>query len=734
MEHFVQTLLTMTATAAVVAVAVMILRLPLKRAPRWITCCLWLVVFLRMVCPAGLSLPVSLVPQAISEGASVERVFPAAQQQEAPAGLPAVTEEDAAQQGETTTTPAAVYRAVSPQTEPLWPAVLTGVWGTGVTATLLWAALSYGRLRRRIADAIRMEGNLYETDRIDTPFVCGFFRPRIYLPVGLAQEDRRYVLLHEQAHIRRGDHLTKPLFYLALCVHWFNPVLWLAYWLLCRDIETACDQAVIRTFNKADTAQYAAALLHLGRGPSLPTVVPLAFGEENATGRIRSVLAYKKPAFWLVLAAAALCVAAGVLLLADRATPPAQLEGREIAQASVIETLSWSGWWGDSPSFPTQVALPEDLTQALVSLLDQTEHGTFAYIPTPKALPDRTVTLSSADGSATYYFLEEDGALVLYRLLNDLDKAIWRRAVLDEALADSPDYQAWRYDLEYYLAIGRAEDLYQLKVRHIGNPDAVTDILDALSFEAVAGPYTVGFRTEELPYTVTLSLENMPRTMVDDSIADDYFAYVGFVLLSLLDNANQIEVLYPGEEPILIPFGITKETDPDLVNPSLETFRQTFAVHHGDLTPYSPGAPTGRCYAVEKLLYWDPDLVELSQATEAETKALYQSAHFVLRNDQFALRLGNGTQEIGFPVFYDTDPYEDAPLSQVLTAPDGQTFDLSGPEGEMNYASALINRETLQDSGYRFYLQGHTLYVAYFSLEDGRETLAYLAQIALDPS
>ncbi|MFR6379282.1 MAG: M56 family metallopeptidase [Evtepia sp.] len=171
---------------------------------------------------------------------------------------------------------------------------MTILWAAGGIACLAWGAVSYLRLRLRIADAILVEENIYETDQIDSPFVCGFFRPRIYLPVGLAGTgSARHVLLHEQAHIRRRDYLTKPLAYVALCFHWFNPVLWLAYHLFGRDIETATDQAVIRSFGRTDTAGYAAALLHLGH-KLLPQAVPLAFGEENPKHRIRSVLSYKK--------------------------------------------------------------------------------------------------------------------------------------------------------------------------------------------------------------------------------------------------------------------------------------------------------------------------------------------------------------------------------------------------------------------------------------------------------
>ena len=308
MEAFLQTLLTMSATAAVVALVVMVLRLPLKKVPRWVTCALWGVVLLRMALPAGLSLPVSLVPQGVSSGAYVERVLPAAPATEN--GGNTVLADPAPQTETTPQTP--VQQATVPDTAPeessaapRWPAVVTGIWAAGCGVCLLWAALSYWRLRRQGAEAVRVGPGGDETDQIPSPFVCGFFRPRIYLPAGLDVADRTYVLLHEKAHLRRWDHRTKVLAWLALSVHWFNPVLWVAYRLFCRDVEAACDQAVIRTFGREDTARYAEALLHLGRRTPLPAVLPLAFGEEDAKHRIRGVLTYKKPAFWLVLAAAA---------------------------------------------------------------------------------------------------------------------------------------------------------------------------------------------------------------------------------------------------------------------------------------------------------------------------------------------------------------------------------------------------------------------------------------------
>ncbi|MBR5533558.1 MAG: M56 family metallopeptidase, partial [Ruminiclostridium sp.] len=329
MTEFCQTLCTMTAAATVAALIVMILRLPLKKAPRWITCTLWLVVCLRMVCPVTFEAPVSLMPEEITSGHIAQQTMPD------PVVAVPVDSPDETPPQQAQEPPVELMAPTTDQYDPFFT-----LWAVGAGVMALWAVASYARLRRRVADAVLVQDNLYETDRVDTPFVCGFAKPRIYLPVGLEPAHVPHVVRHEQAHIKRLDHLTKPLFWLALCIHWFNPVLWLAYLLFCRDLETACDQKVIRDLDRQDTADYAAALLCLGREKSLPQAVPLAFGEENAKGRVKGVLKYKKPAFWVVLVAVVLCVGAGFLLLAD-ARQGESLEGVPITQASYFHSRTF---------------------------------------------------------------------------------------------------------------------------------------------------------------------------------------------------------------------------------------------------------------------------------------------------------------------------------------------------------------------------------------------------------
>ncbi|MFQ9411784.1 MAG: M56 family metallopeptidase [Evtepia gabavorous] len=270
------------------------------------------VVFLRMICPVGLSLPVSLVPQAITSGAYVQHLLPAepgpAQETVPVQDTPAPAEHTLSAGDGTPPAPAA------PADIPR-PALLTGVWAAGAAATLLWAAVSYARLRRQVAEAVPVEKGVYESDRVSTPFVCGLLRPRIYLPASSRRKTVTMSCSMSGPICAGGTTGPSPWPIWPLCLHWFNPLLWLAYRLFCRDVEASCDQAVIRPLGREDTARYAATLLHLGCRSGFPATVPLAFGTEDTKGRIRAVLSYRRPALWLILATAAACLAAGLFLL-----------------------------------------------------------------------------------------------------------------------------------------------------------------------------------------------------------------------------------------------------------------------------------------------------------------------------------------------------------------------------------------------------------------------------------
>lgn len=382
----------MSIAAALAALAVFVLRLFLDKVPRALTGLLWAVVFFRMLCPVSFTSPVSLIPQAVSNGTAAQWVLFSAPGDSA---RQEITPSSPAPSQETALTPSAEAPAIRPEaspaaepTPPRWPVAVFSVWAAGTAGMAGWAAVSYGRLRHRVREAIRVDSMVYQSDQINSPFVLGFVRPRIYLPLGLDEPDRQYVLLHEQAHISRRDYLTKPLFYLALCIHWFNPILWTAYRLFCLDVETACDQAVTHTLGQQDTAGYAAALLHLGREAGLPKAIPVAFGEEDAKDRIESVLSYKRPVFWVVLLAAGVCLLGAFCLLSNQEDQGERIGRHVISAGSIVY---------DQKTIP----LPEELRRELVSILDDTHHSFYTACEDP-GLPEETIVLSHPDSSTEY--------------------------------------------------------------------------------------------------------------------------------------------------------------------------------------------------------------------------------------------------------------------------------------------------------------------------------------------
>ena len=211
--------------------------------------------------------------------------------------------------------------------------VLAGLWLIGFGGLLFSSLVSVWRLRRRLVGAVRMRENIWLADRIASPFVIGIVRPQIYLPSTLSKEEQTYILLHEQTHIRRRDYLIKPLAFLALCLHWFNPLVWLAFFLAIRDMEMSCDESVLRRMGEEIRCDYSTSLLNLTignkgifpGGSSVLTPTPLAFGEGDTKARIRNVLQYKKPAVWLLVAACVVVAALGIGLFCN----PKQAEGQE---------------------------------------------------------------------------------------------------------------------------------------------------------------------------------------------------------------------------------------------------------------------------------------------------------------------------------------------------------------------------------------------------------------------
>ncbi len=324
-------LVNMSITASWMVLAVVVLRLMLKKAPRWLSCLLWGAVGLRLVLPFSFESVLSLIPstETIRTTALVGRPF------EVNVGVPAIDETVNGYLG------GHYYEGVTVPTDTFWDtaAIVTLVWVIGVAVMLAYSVVSYIRLHKTVAVSLRERENIFVCDAIDSPFIFGIIRPRIYLPSTLTEEQKRHVIAHEQAHLKRRDHWFKPLGFALLSVYWFNPVLWVAYILFCRDIEAACDEKVIAAMDAQGKKSYSEALVSCSMHRRKIMVCPLAFGEVGVKARIRSILHYKKPTVWILAASLILCTVAGVCLLTDPPEDTAPVATVEDATAYFEEKL-----------------------------------------------------------------------------------------------------------------------------------------------------------------------------------------------------------------------------------------------------------------------------------------------------------------------------------------------------------------------------------------------------------
>ena len=311
-------LLNISITAGWIVLVVVLLRFVLKKAPKWIRVVLWGLVALRLMLPVSIESVTSLVPSA--ETVKVESVTYTPPTFQSALPLPAVEGERIVLQSgfsalNSAVNPTPAEAAEHFDTVAVLKTVAGWVWLTGVVGMLLYALISFWRLKHRVRASVALEKGVYVCDEISDPFILGLIVPKIYLPSGMDGQTRGYVLSHERAHLKRFDFIWKPLGFLLLSVYWFNPLLWLAYVLLCRDIELACDEKVIKELDDAGKAAYSEALVHASVSRRMVSACPLAFGETGVKGRVKSVLNYKKPAFWIILVAILCCVAVAVCFL-----------------------------------------------------------------------------------------------------------------------------------------------------------------------------------------------------------------------------------------------------------------------------------------------------------------------------------------------------------------------------------------------------------------------------------
>ena len=303
------TVLNMSFTASYVILFVILVRLMLKKAPRVISYVLWGVVAFRLIIPASFESMFSIMPRN-TNAVPIPHDIIYQQNPQINSGI------EVLDSFVNNSLPAPIIGA---SVNPLQIYVEIGayLWVLGIIALLVYSLVSILILKRQLKNAELIEQNIFEAKNLKTPFVLGLIRPKIYLPDRLNATERNYILLHEQTHIRRKDHIIKILAFLTLSIHWFNPLVWIAFMLMSTDMELSCDEKVLKEMNEDIKKPYANSLLSLATGRYIFNGNPLAFGEGNVKGRIKNVLNYKKPRFWVVVISAIIAVAIGVGLLAN---------------------------------------------------------------------------------------------------------------------------------------------------------------------------------------------------------------------------------------------------------------------------------------------------------------------------------------------------------------------------------------------------------------------------------
>ena len=302
-------IINMSISASWLVLAVLILRFVLKKAPKWINVLLWGIVAIRLICPFSFESTLSIIPSAETIPLNIcMDTTPTIN-----SGISAINN--------------AVNPIISQSNTPMAGAsvnplqitigIYEYIWIFGMIALALYTAISYWRLRRKVDTAVRYKDKIFQSENVSFPFVLGIIKPRIYLPFKMNGQYLEHVVAHEQAHICRKDHWWKPLGFLLLMIHWFNPLMWLAYVLLCRDIELACDEKVIKELGNEQRGDYTQALVACSVNRRMIAACPLAFGEVSVKERVKSVMNYKKPAFWVIIISVIVCVGVAVCFLTN---------------------------------------------------------------------------------------------------------------------------------------------------------------------------------------------------------------------------------------------------------------------------------------------------------------------------------------------------------------------------------------------------------------------------------
>ena len=503
MELLFMQVLNMSISAGWMIIAVLVLRLLLRRMPKWLNVSMWGLVGLRLALPFSVKSAFSLLP-------SAKTISPAIQYAQHPAIQSGVQSID------NTVNPMlgsslAANPANSVNPVQVWLFAGSVIWIIGLLVFLLYSVFSYVHMKRKVRASIPMEQGVLISDEVTIPFVLGILRPMIYLPSGMDEAEQSYVLAHERAHLSRGDHIWKPLGFLLLAVHWFNPLAWLSYVLMCRDIELACDERVIRDLNLQEKKEYAHALVSCSLQRRMVMVCPLAFGEVGVKQRVKEVLHYRKPAFWIVTGAVVACAAVAVCFLTD----PVQ------------------------KNFDLTIHIPKDADGDSYFFSDEevSPLGNKLTVLAGADMPDGEVVLrpSNGDGEDQISYLT-GGMPVSFQV----KKGAWYQVGIRTG-GGSLDYLLQVKKAAVRIAPDYPEIIEQYRTDYVGDAPKVSQIAMRLPYPEGYAYHHIEIQSSAEPYGLTIYLTGSGEVASEDfntcsDLAFDLIGNLGWIKYQSMDN------------------------------------------------------------------------------------------------------------------------------------------------------------------------------------------------------
>ncbi|WP_340008858.1 M56 family metallopeptidase [Paenibacillus sp. FSL K6-0276] len=413
MEQLFGHILNMSITGSYVIVFIIVARLFLRKVPKIFSYALWSVVLFRLLCPYSIESIFSFIPSEVQNSPLNKQYIQTPQIQNV-----INTSDQAVNNISTVLIPATSATSVGMppvNSTDTWMIIGQYIWLIGIALLLIYSIVATVRLLRNLRAATPLFENVYERIGITTPFVFGFLKPRIYLPSGLSDNEKAYIIKHEQVHIHRYDHIIKPLAFTVLCIHWFNPVVWLAFYLMSDDMEKSCDERVIRQMGSGIKKEYSTSLLSLSTGKRFMGGSPLAFGESNTKGRIKNVLNYKKPTFWVVLVAIIVVLALCVGLISNPKND--SLTVKDYAEQFMNQNITSYENGSDIKIINSQITKLEKIASFDDLLATPLEIWSLEYRLKPDDPSKLTMTENVVDG-----FITEEGSMgkpmLLFSIIN----------------------------------------------------------------------------------------------------------------------------------------------------------------------------------------------------------------------------------------------------------------------------------------------------------------------------